>query len=307
MSNWHFVHVADMQPGSRRSFRFNPKYFENWETARKQIISLKPELMVISGDITRDGSTHDFEFEEMKESFDSMNISYRAIPGNMDTGNKHTDKQGPNPERDDIGLNVTSKQLKNFSRFFGEFPWSFVYKNVRFSGFYGAVTGSGLPEEERMWQWLDNLKNLPPAQHHVMLMHYTLFIDDLDEPNFDITDPESYGAWYFGIDNPYRGRIFEAFKAANINIVFSGHIHCRRPEQVVDGIRFYKSPATVFSQWADRWENGDPTLGFFHCHVTDQNIEVEFIPLEKVSTATGGWGKGGHIRPEDRDYSLVQK
>ena len=306
MDKWHFIYVADMQPGSRRSFRFNPRFLENWETAQKQIMDLKPELMVIGGDITRDGHCHDFEFEEMKQSLDTMNIPYRAIPGNMDTGNKHTDRQGPKPERDDIGLNVTSEQLKRFGQFFGEFPWSFVHKNVRFSGFYEAIAGSGLPEEKILWQWLDSLKNLPPVRQHVMLNHYALFIDDLDEPNFDVTAPESYTAWYFGIDNPYRQRIFNAYKAANVTIVFSGHIHCRRPVQVIDGIRFYKAPSTAFSQWDDRWEDGDPTLGFFHCHVTEQDLEVEFVPLQKESTATGGWGRGGHVKPEDRDYSLAR-
>jgi len=307
MERWHFVSLCDMQPGSRRSFRFNPKYLENWETARKQIIDLNPEQLVIGGDITRDGSCHDFEFEEMKNSIDSMKIPYWAIPGNMDTGNKHTDRQGPKPDRDDIGLNVTSEQLKRYSKFFGEFPWSFVYKNVRFSGFYEALAGSGLPEEDKMWRWLDELKNLPSVQHHVMINHYALYIDDMDEPNADITNPETYTTWYFGLDKPYRNRIIEAYKAANVTIVFSGHIHCRRPEQVIDGIRFIKSPATVFSQWDDRWEDGDPTLGFFHCTVSEEDIDVDLVPLELVSTATGAWGKGGHVKPGDRDYSLAQQ
>jgi len=305
MDKWNFVTLCDMQPGSRRSFRFNPKYLENWQTVRKQIIDLKPEYLIIAGDLTRDGSCHDFEFEEMKYSIDSMKIPYKAIPGNMDTGNKHTNLQGPKPERDDIGLNVTSEQLQRYSRFFGEFPWSFVYKNVRFSGFYEALAGSGLPEEAVMWRWLDELKNLTPAQHHVMINHYALYIDDMDEPNADITDPESYTNWYFGIDKPYRSRIFDAYKAANVNVVFSGHIHCRRPAQIVNGIKFIKSPATAFSQWDDRWEDGDPNLGFFLCIVSDKDIDMEFIQLEKVSTATGAWGKGGHVRPEDRDYSFA--
>ena len=307
MNIWNFVYVCDMQPGSRRSFRFNPKYYENWQTARKQIIQLRPEIVVIGGDITRDGSCHDFEFEEMKNSIDNMRIPYKAIPGNMDTGNKHTERQGPKSDRDDIGLNVTSEQLRRFSRFFGEFPWSFVHKNVRFSGFYEALAGSGLPEEDRMWRWLDELKNLPPAQYHVMLNHYALYIDDIDEHNADITEPETYATWYFGINKPYRNRIIESYKKANVTIVFSGHIHCRRPAQVLDGIRFLKSPATAFSQWDDRWEDGDPTLGFFLCAVSDKDLDVEFIPLEKVSTATGVWGKGGHVKPEDRDYSLAQQ
>jgi hypothetical protein len=306
MNSWYFVHISDIQPGSPRSFRFNPRYLENWYIAREQIMRLEPELMVIGGDITRDGSIHDFEYEEMKESLDSMQIPYYAIPGNMDTGNKHTDKQGPKPDRDDIGLNVTSEQLRRFSRYFGEIPWSYVHKNVRFSGFYAVLAGSGLPEENRMWQWLDDLPNLSPIRHHIMTMHYALFIDDIDESNFDITRPEEYPAWYFGIDQPYRQRMLEAFKAGSVTMVFSGHIQCRRPAQIIGGIQFYKSPGVPFAQFADRWPDGDPTLGFYHCRVTDDAVEVKFIPLERESTATGGWGKGGHIKPEDRDYSLAQ-
>ncbi len=300
-----FVIAADMQPGSRRSFRFNPRHYENWQTARKYINELRPDLILIGGDVTRDGHFHDFEFEEMKTSLDNMNIPYRAIPGNMDTGNKFADRQGPNPNRDDIGLNMTSLQLKRFMKYFGEFPWSFVCRDIRFSGCYAAVAGSGLPEEEILWRWLEELKNLPPARHHIMINHYPLFINEIDEPNFDITKRESYASWYFSIDNPFRRKLFEFYKAAGVSMVFSGHIHCRRPVQIVDNIKFYKAPATAFAQWKDRWPDSDPTLGFYFCQVTEEGIDVEFIPLERESDAEGAWGIGGHTKPEDRDYSLA--
>ena len=67
----------------------------------------------------------------------------------MDTNNKHTDKNGATG-REDPRINVTAEQLDRFSSYFGEFPWSFVHKNVRFSGFYAAVAGSGLPHEAGM-------------------------------------------------------------------------------------------------------------------------------------------------------------
>ena len=34
MTSWTFVHIADMQPGSPRSFRYNPNWDDNsqaWE------------------------------------------------------------------------------------------------------------------------------------------------------------------------------------------------------------------------------------------------------------------------------------
>ena len=65
MKPWNFVYVTDMQPGSPKSFRFKLAWAENWQTARRQIIGLKPEFMLIGGDVTRDYSLA-WEKTEMK-------------------------------------------------------------------------------------------------------------------------------------------------------------------------------------------------------------------------------------------------
>lgn len=305
MKPWTFLHACDMQPGSPRSFRFSPRFMENWQTAKKQLAEMEADLLLVGGDLTRDGSIHDFEFDAAKADFDSLPYQYHVIPGNMDTGNKHTQIDGASG-RDDRRLNVTDGQLDNFMKFFGQFPWSFVHKEVRFSGFYAAVAGSGRPHEARMWDWLENeLPSLPRAKHHVMTMHYPLFITELDEPNRNHTIKEEYNDWYFSIDQPHRSRIFAAFKASGVEIALSGHIHCRRPVQVADGIRFYKCAGIGFPQWATKWDDGDPALGFFRFDVTGDGIIETFIPLEHESTLEGGYGPGGHPRPEERDYSLA--
>ncbi len=263
------------------------------------------DLLLVGGDLTRDGSIHDFEFEEAKAKLDALPFPYYAIPGNMDTGNKHSTVRGATG-RDDPRLNVPAGPLDRFAKFFGEFPWSFKHKNVRFSGFYAALAGSGLSYEDRMWDWLENdLPNLEPADHHVMNMHYTLFVDDLNEPNWDITKEDEYQKWYFSIDQPHRSRMFEVFKRSNVEIVTSGHIHCRRPEQVVEGIRFHRCAGIAMRQWGGAWPDAEPPLGFYRYDVTDEGIAETFITLEYESTAEGAYGKGGHPLPEERDYSLA--
>ena len=306
MTPWSFLHICDMQPGSPKSFRFKQRYMDNWQTAYRQLQSVTDaDLLLIGGDLTRDGSLHDFEFEAAKRELDTLPYPYHAIPGNMDVGNKHTDRHG-GTGREDIHLNFTTEQLDRYSSFFGTFPWSFVHKNVRFSGFYAAVSGSNLPCETRMWQWLEQeLPSLPKAEHHVMTMHYTLFVDDLDEPKWDITKKEEYQNWYFSIDPPHRQRIFDAFKKTNVTHVLSGHIHCRRPPQIVDSIAFYRCAGIAMPQWADRWADGDPTLGYYRFNVTDAGISNTFIPLMQESQATAEYGLGGHPKPHERDYSLA--
>ncbi len=303
MDTWSFVVASDIQVGSPRSFRFAPAWNENWQTAREQIVRLSPDLLLIPGDLTRDGSIHRYELESINADLDALPFASHVIPGNMDTGNKFTDRDGPDPRRDDIGLNITSDQVRQFSSVFGPLWWSFVHRGVRFSGFCDMLAGSGLPEEETQWEWMETLCRLPQARHHVWIMHYLPFVERPDEPNFDITDPEHYTAWYFGVDEPHRSRIMDVFRRTGASIVISGHVHCRRSREF-EGIRFEVAPATSFPQWADRWPDGDATLGFLRYDVSSKGITSAFVPLEKISTAKG-YGPGGHPKPEARDYSIA--
>ncbi|MCX6376113.1 MAG: metallophosphoesterase, partial [Armatimonadetes bacterium] len=249
----------------------------------------------MGGDLTRDGSIHRFEFENIKADLDSLPFPYHVIPGNMETGNKHTRVSGNRQSCSDVDLNVTSEQLAQFSSVFGPLWWSFVHKGVRFSGFCDMVVNSGLHEEAALWEWMESLRREPKAAHHVWIMHYALFVDELHEGNFDITDNARYLDWYFGINEPGRSRLMEVFKATGAEIVISGHIHCRRTRHA-ERIRFDYAPATSFAQWGDRWPDGDPTLGFLKYDVSDEGIECTFVPLQELSMAKG-YGPGGHPSP----------
>jgi len=304
MDPWMFVCMADMQPGSPRSFRFNPAWAENSRTAHEQVRRLGPELVIVGGDLTRDGSIHDFELAAARVDLDSLGCPAWAIPGNMDTGNKHAPCQGARDDRYDLLLNVTDAQLTKFAEYFGPVHWTKVHRNVRFTGFYAAVAGSGLASEREMWAILDGLADLPRADHHVVMTHYPLYFDAIDDETFDHTVFDQYRPWYFSIDRPHRERILAALTAAGAEVVISGHIHCYRTE-TIDGIRFVKAPSPTFSQMTDRWPDGDGTLGFLRFDVTGAGLVETFVPLERVSTATGGYGKGGHPKPEERDYSLA--
>ena len=267
------------------------------------MIEIDPDLLLLGGDLTRDGNFHRYELEAIKDDLDGLPFPYHTIPGNVETGNKHTDVSGRvgKGQEDDISLNIRSEYLQQFSSLFGPLWWSFVHKGVRFSGFCDTMVGSGLPEEEELWKWMEAQKEQPKAKHHIWIMHHSLFIDDLHEPSFHITDPEQYLGWYFGIDEPWRGRIMEVFKAIGADIVINGHIQCRRTHYA-EGIRFDSAPSTAFSQWADHWEDADATLGFLRYDITEQGIEYTFVPLEKVSQAKG-YGPSGHPSHELRDYS----
>ncbi len=303
MESWTFVHATDIHVGSPRSFRFAPAWNENWQTARQQILEINPDLLLVGGDLARDGNLHRFELEAIKADLDALPFPCHVVPGNMDTGNKHTDVSSQ--RRDDVSLNLSAEQLTRFESVFGLTQWSFVHKGVRFSGFCDMIAGSGLPEEEAFWQWTEYQKQQPRAKHHVWIMHSPLFIDDLHEPNFDIRDPDLYHDWYFGIDEPQRGRLMDVFKSTGADLVMSGHVHCRK-RHLAERIEFQIGPSPAFAQWGKRWPDGDPALGFLRYDVSERGIECAFVPLARLSSAEG-YGPGGHPSPGQRDYSLARE
>ncbi|MGC9349074.1 MAG: metallophosphoesterase family protein [Anaerolineae bacterium] len=310
MDAWTFAHVADMQPGSPRSFRYNPSWARNWAQARQQIAALEPDLLLVGGDLTRDGSIHRFELEAMRADLAALPFPVHVIPGNMDTGNKHTDRiglhRGPG-QQTDLELNVTSAQLQQFADVFaplhkgGALWWSSDHKGVRFSGLADMVVNSGLPEEADFWRWAETQAVRSQAERHVWITHYPLFVEDPDEPNWDLET--HYREWYFSIDQPGRGRLLDLFKATGADLVISGHVHCHKVTYH-EGTRFEIAPATSFAQWADRWPDGDPTLGFLRYDVTPEGITPTFVPLARTYDLPG-YGPGGHPAPSIRDYSLA--
>lgn len=307
MDRWRFLHITDTHVGSPRSFRYQPKFLDQWETAKAQIQELEPDLVLVGGDITRDGFVHDFEFENSRDYLKSLGIPWHVVPGNMDVGNKFTERQGNSgkPTRmSDPKMAMSPENLARWRSYFGPLQWTFLHKDVRFTGFCASVTDSGFAEEAELWNFLEGLGDLPPARHHVVMTHFPLFVEDPLESTADFTaDPYSYQTWYFQINYAPRMRIYELLEKAGVQTLLSGHIHNRRVDRFRE-MTFYKGPTTAFSQFEHRWPDGDPTLGFQLFEVSDSGLEYRFIPLRELSDREG-YGPGGHPREELRDYSIA--
>lgn len=298
MKQWQFVFAGDIHYGSPRSFRFWPRINENWETAVGQIKQLNPDLLLSCGDLAQDGWRHPDELVRIRKALDALPFPCHSVAGNMDVGNKRAYHKGATGE-DDISHNIRSDLLELFADSFGPYNWSFVHRDVRFTGICEMLAGSGLPEEQELWDFLASLKNEPKTHFHVCVMHYPLFIDTITEPTFDNRQPDQYRQWYDNIDKPERLRIFEALKELDVCLVLCGHVHHNRTRHA-DGIRFIACTGTAFKK--DPPEDDTNDLGFVCCKVTPDGIAAEFVALEKESSAQG-YGPGGH--DPVRDYSLA--
>ncbi len=291
-SDFSFIHVADIHVGTARSFRFAPAWNDNWETARQQIIDLDPDFLIVGGDMTRDGSTHRFELEQVKRDFDALPFPVHVIPGNHEIGNKYS-----------LGapMAIQPEFLDRYATVYGPSEWSFDFGGVRFSGCNAFLLGSGLPDERILRDWLVEQAGRPAPDQHVWIIHPALFADEFDEPDWDPVDDRR--SWYFALDNEPRRFLWDVFESTGTTIVVSAHIHCRRLVRH-EGVDILFAPSTAFPQWKDRWPDGDPTLGFLRFQVDESEILPEFVPLAERSHRKG-YGPGGNPTPDERDYSLT--
>ena len=115
------------------------------------MLDIQQELLLIGGDIARDGLIHRFELENIKQDLDALPFPYHGLPGNMDIGNKITQVAGP--RRDDVSLNVQLEAIEQFQEVFGPVWWRTEHRNIRFSGFCDILINSGLPLEQDLWDW----------------------------------------------------------------------------------------------------------------------------------------------------------
>ncbi len=296
MKPWRFSYASDLHVGSPRSFRFRPEWSQRWQVARQQIINSEPELLILGGDMTRDGVTHRGELEQIKADLDQLGFPYHAIPGNHETGGKLSPGSPDAIQHDYVRL---------YRSVFGPDMWSFVHRDVRFSGFNSFLAGSGLPEEDVFWDWFEMQVDQPRVAHHVWFTHAALFADRLHEPNWDPKNDRA--AWYFTIDEPHCSRMLEVFKKTGAELVISGHIHCRRVVER-EGITFFFAPSTAFGSWGDRWPDGDETLGWLDCRVDAEGIHPVFVPLaEDIPDSDHHYGPGGNPPLEGRDYTVAQQ
>jgi Calcineurin-like phosphoesterase len=289
---WSFVHAADIHIGTPRSFRFQPAWNENWMTAREQIIGLRPDFLLVGGDMTRDGSTHRLELELVKRDLESLPFPIHVIPGNHEVGNKFSTGSP---------VAVQPDFLRLYESVFGTSEWSFLHRGVRFSGCNAFLLGSGLPEEARLREWLERQIREPRGQQHVWVIHPALFADHVDEEDWNpTTHPVE---WYFVLDRKHRRYLLDIFRVTGATHVITAHIHCRRRIEL-DGMHIHLAPSTAFPQWGERWPDGDPRLGFLHFTVNSSIIECSFIALSRVSNKKG-YGPGGNPSFEGRDYSIA--
>ncbi len=138
-------------------------------------------------------------------------------------------------------------------------------------------------------------------------MHYWPFMEELDEPAWDLTSADQYDNWYFFIDPPHRQRLWQLLQAAGVDILFCGHVHTGRPVQVVDASAYVAPNPPAHGSTRRALARSGHALRLPRCEVTDAGIGITFIPDDDQCAEFDSYGPMGHPPVGVRDYSAARE
>lgn len=200
----------------------------NFDAVARHIAQVQPDLVVHSGDITRDAPLAPEELAYAKSRLSSLGVEVLAIPGNHDIGD--------NPGDGDYvpGKPVDDSRIAAYEAVFGPDHWSVERGAWRFVGINSLYFLSGLDGEMAQWDWLEEA--LSGHDRIGLFLHKPLFLTPEDTP----ADPP-----YRYVPEAPRARLADLIAKHGVRFVGCGHVHQTRAH-VVGDTHFVWAPATAF-------------------------------------------------------------
>ncbi len=202
-TSFFFVQLTDPQFGQypfQKGFR---KERTNLTIAIKAINRLKPDFVVVCGDLTnRAGNTNQIAAFKQTLSLLDPSIKVFLVPGNHDVGNKPT---------------VAS--LQEYREQFGEDYYTFKRHGQRFIVLNSSlIKAPGKADEQAQAQrvWLNAVLDTSKAEHShpIVFQHHPWFIANAHEPD-----------GYFNVPRRRRMEYLRLLESHGVRNVFAGHLH----------------------------------------------------------------------------------
>jgi predicted phosphodiesterase len=239
-----FVQICDTQLG----FGGYEQDVIAFKQAVKQVNALKPEFVVICGDLVNTPNDKSFtDFNAVKAGF---KLPCYCVSGNHDIGNQ-----------------PTPASLQTYRRVIGKDYYSFEHRGhsvvvVNTSLWKTRVTD----ESEKQDAWLKNTLNVAASKHTPVFVvgHHPLFIKEPDEKEE-----------YYNLPPATRKALLSLFEKSGVVAILGGHTHKLLINEY-KGIQLLNAESTS--------KNFDKRpLGFRLGHVGDNRpFKHEFVPLENL-------------------------
>ncbi len=247
------------------------------EPILRKINAMKPDLVVISGDVTDDGWDSIEELKWAKGWLDErIDAEWFAVPGNHDVGNFASQSLG----------RISEQRVANWETVFG---YNVGYtkgctptdrpRGLRVLGFNSMLFGATCKQQKLEHQWLKQISDVlirtsSHVEWHVaVFIHTPLFIERPNETSHPDTD------YWLGHQKPRR-LFLESLIHLGVKLICSGHVHQTRLTEV-DGIKIAWAPPAS-GTWVHAPGLPNPPMpaktGFFlHTLHDDGRVESELI------------------------------
>lgn len=203
------VHMSDPQVG----FLDETEHFVHsdslFRAAVAAINALKPEAVIITGDLVNDPSVEE-QHEIYAARIAEIEAPVYALPGNHDI------------------RGYTEEKRQDFLARYGYDCFSVNVRGTALIGINSDCIKDGAEEaEEGQFEWLENeLQKAAGARHIVVCMHCPVIRESIDEPED-----------YFNFPVEKRKRYISLFKQYGVKTVLAGHTH-KSIKGEYDGIQF---------------------------------------------------------------------
>ena len=208
---WFFIVAADPQLSGKAIDE------QNWANGIKHINRLRPDFVVVCGDLTFGGNKSEDRVKSPTLERDTkLAEAYNKITAALDKGIALYNVAGNH----DVGQNPSAATIEWFTKRFGKCWQSFEHKGSLFICLESNLLrdGSAAPDlaaQELAWlkTTLAEAKGKPYA-HKMLFMHHPLYAKSADEKDA-----------YENIPTPRRKELLALFHDGGIGAAFFGHRH----------------------------------------------------------------------------------
>jgi 3',5'-cyclic AMP phosphodiesterase CpdA len=210
MTEFRLTQISDTHLARRHQ-----KLTDNFHRVSEYIDAKRPDLVINSGDLAFDAPTGRDDLEFARTLHDMLPVTCRYLPGNHDIGDNPTEV-GPPPSQP-----ATERDRQIFLSLFGEDRWRFEAAGWCFIGLNSLVMNTGLASEAEQFDWLASQLSAAGGKPVALFLHKPLFLNSPDDPELAATSIRY-------VPMPARRRLIEMFRAVDLRLVASGHVHQRR-------------------------------------------------------------------------------
>src|SRR5262249_5425878 len=152
-------------------------FYENWRQTLAAVGAARPDLVVVSGDLSINGSDDDDDIAFARRELERLPRPWLALPGNHDVGEE--------PGGVLLGQPVDDRRVGRYLASFVADRWTFDRPGWRLVGIDSQLLGSGLPAEREQDAFLVEALRTAGDCSIGVITHKPLFLEDPGE------EPES--------------------------------------------------------------------------------------------------------------------